>query len=129
MQFLQHILFRRSPKVVAELHCDTAAYAEVAPVESALSLLIACERLEPYLEGYRLSIAAANPHNLAFGGFRATIAYGEDASKALTKTVSLASAELLRPGLWNRMTVVINPATVRELRAIEISEVRMTSAR
>src|SRR5512134_1930933 len=54
------------PNTKASLDCGSGRYEEIKPTNSYLVFFVACERIEPYLNGFRASIAIGNPHTFGF---------------------------------------------------------------
>lgn len=104
-------------------------------------LLVSAEDVTPYGDGQKVTLRVGNPYGMSFSGFKMTARYGPRApeipassdAKALRKWFSdheewersLRSKELsftdeLRPGRWNRVAMILAPATAHEVGTILI---------
>lgn len=99
------------------------------------SFLVSLENAQPYLNGYKLTFHIGNPSAAEYEGFKLTTKWGPemDVEKVGTddsyfekwqaaqheKTTSFT--EQLRPGTWNRVQVVVAPATAEQLSNLELS--------
>jgi hypothetical protein len=54
----------------ARLDCDNGVFGYLGMKGTGLTFLVACTKLEPYLEGYRLSLSVGNPYSLRFDSHR-----------------------------------------------------------
>lgn len=116
----------RVARETAVLNCSTHGFGFVVAHESPLSFLVACTSLEPYLEGYRLTVDIGNPYSMQFEGINATVGYGENMFN--TKPRPVSTTEPLKPGAWTHMTVVINRVTAKDVRAITLTGLTLTTA-
>src|SRR5687768_13289249 len=106
------------PNTKGSVDCGTGRYEEIKPTNSYLVFFVACERIEPHLDGYRATIAIGNPHTFGFSSANGTLSYGENIAAALVKEsqrVLFATADDLRPGTWTRVQVAIAAASARDV--------------
>jgi hypothetical protein len=111
------------PNTKGSVDCGTGRYEEIKPTNSYLVFFVACERIEPHLDGYRATIAIGNPHTFGFSSANGTLSYGENIAAALVKEsqrVLFATADDLRPGTWTRVQVAIAAASARDVTKIVI---------
>jgi hypothetical protein len=111
------------PNTKGSVDCNTGRYEEIKPTNSYLVFFVACERIEPHLNGYRATIAIGNPHAFAFSRANGTLRYGENIAAALVKEnqrVLFSTADELRPGTWTRIQVPIVPAEARDVTKIVV---------
>ena len=111
------------PNTKGSLDCGSARYEEIKPTNSFLVFLVACERLERYLDGYQATIAIGNPHSFAFGRAAGTLSYGENLAAALvkdTQRVPFAMTSELRPGTWTRVQVPLLRTQTRDVAKIVV---------
>jgi hypothetical protein len=109
------------PNTKASLDCGTGQYEEIKPTNSYLVFFVACERIEPHLDGFRASIAIGNPHTFGFARVSGSIGYGENLAAALvkgTQRVEFTTASELRPGTWLKLEVPITPAQQKDVAKI-----------
>jgi hypothetical protein len=105
--------------------------------------LVSVRDVRPYLDGYRVSLEIGNPTTARYNGFKLKLTWempmpeqgeGESderyskrveewASKP-AKEKEFAFTETLYPGSWNRITLVISPATAEELKQLEITSMQ-----
>jgi hypothetical protein len=94
--------------------------------------LIALERVEPYLDGQKVTLLIGNPNNVTFQGFEINASWrirrpteggkgswGEWANSHREKVVKFTEA--LRPGIWNKVSFTIAPVTVEQLGNLGIA--------
>ncbi len=111
------------PNTKGALDCGGAHYEEIKATNSFLVFFVACERLEPYLDGYRATIAIGNPHTFAFNRVGGTLSYGENIAAALVKEsqrIPFSSANELRPGTWTRIQVPLERTLAKDLTKIVV---------
>ena len=102
---------------------DPALPEKYARVETDVGLLlIKIEKVEPYLDGYKLELGIANPHLMTFKGLEVSAtwaprlaAYGGKYSEWLQKnrTQKFSLTDDLLPGRWNSISLIL-PATKPE---------------
>lgn len=111
------------PNTKGSLECGSARYEEIKATNSFLVFFVACERIEPYLDGYQATIAVGNPHTFAFNRFGGTLSYGENLTAALVKEsqrVPFSATSELRPGTWTRIQVPLLRAQARDISKIVV---------
>jgi hypothetical protein len=104
--------------------------------------LIACDNVQPYADGQKLTFRVGNPNFVTFTGFRFKVKWGAKAppypqnappaavtawqasytdwQKSLHEK-DIDSAIELKPGVWNVAEIVLSPAKVEELGYLELS--------
>lgn len=108
---------------MTKIDCNTSNYVELHPENSALVFPVACEKIEPYLEGYKITVAIGNPYSLTYVNVAGTLYYWES---ALGKTAKFETT--LLPGQWNKAVVTVNPASASSVRDL-VLQFRLNSAR
>jgi hypothetical protein len=96
------------PNTKGSLDCSGARYEEIKATNSFLVFFVACERIEPYQDGYRATIAIGTPHTFGFSRVSGTLSYGENIAAALVKEsqrATFATTSEMRPGTWTRIAV------------------------
>ena len=82
-------------------------------------MLMACEKLEPYLEGHRVVISLMNPYSITFTGVTAKVVYGKETSEAVKGAgVEVSSPQELQPGSWLILNVVLNQTKAEDMRKL-----------
>lgn len=109
-------LEERTPGRSAKLDCDSARYAELLPGTGYTVFAAACERIEPYMEGYRVMISLGNPHSAKITNVKGNLIYGE--SIGSLKKAEWSIGDDLAAGSWKRFTVTVNPAQAKDMRLI-----------
>ncbi len=112
----------------ADLKCDTGGFNYISPKNSGLAFLVACVKIEPYLEGFRLTLHVGNPYSMAFSGLSASVHYGDSVNTALKHSIELTSPATLTPGQWTTVFATINPVDAKALRSIYMSDFKLTTA-
>jgi hypothetical protein len=111
------------PNTKGSLDCGTARYEEIKATNSFLVFFVACERIEPYLDGYQATLAIGNPHTFAFNRVGGTLRYGENLAAALVKEsqrVPFSATGELRPGTWTRIQVPLLRTQARDISKIVV---------
>lgn len=90
------------------------------------TLLVTCEDVQPFLDGFKLKLHLGNPSLLRYSGFEVHAKWMEnmwdevlEPEAVKSRTVSLPD-ELL-PGTWSTVSIVIEPATAKELANLQVS--------
>jgi hypothetical protein len=94
-----------------------------------LPLLISAEKLESYLDGYRLELKIGNPYRMTLHG--CTIDYqwnkapdfthADDIYRGSLKSNEVALAVSLKEGCWNSVTLTVCPASAEEITNLRVS--------
>lgn len=108
----------RVPPRGAFIDCNTKNYVQALPATGYLPFLVNCDNVEPYLEGFRITINIGNPHSVAFTQATGEIGYGDTVAAAWlgTKRVLLPATTTIAPASWNRVQVTINPVAAQDMR-------------
>jgi hypothetical protein len=91
--------------------------------------------IEPYPDGYKLVLSIGNPYYAVFSGMKTLARWGPafdgnvsekdvSAYEAWEKTLKEKEETVthaLRPGTWNKMTVILAPAKQEDLAYVEFS--------
>lgn len=97
------------------------------------SLLVSVKSVQPYLDGYKVTLAIGNPYAMDFNGFGVSckwslpylytngVASNAEAVKNSEKSKDLQQTEVLRGGWWTPVELTISPATADELKMLRIS--------
>lgn len=106
---------------------DDKAYL---PVKSpAGPVLVILERVEPYLDGFTVSMRIGNPTSANFSGMEATVKWGrkfdaqkgEDFNKISEKKITLK--DFMPAGAWTTVKFNVGPATADGVRRIGFAPV------
>lgn len=110
-----------------EINCNRAGFYTIQAKEHGMAFMLACEKVEPYLEGHRLVLSIGNPYSVAFRGISAQLLYGKGLEDALTKNprIDISTPEDLNPGSWLSITVIVNPSKPEELRELYIQDLTL----
>jgi hypothetical protein len=100
----------------AALDCNTGKYDEFLFLSGNLVFLASCTKIEPYLEGHRVTISVGNPHFFNFSNVKGTHSYGKDWADAIERNVEVSMTDSIRAGSWTTVTVIINPSKPEQLR-------------
>jgi hypothetical protein len=73
LKVFQTLVFQLIPRPSAKLDCASQNFSSIGT--SSLPLFVACERIEPYLEGHKVTFKVGNPFNADLKGLRATLSY------------------------------------------------------
>jgi hypothetical protein len=105
----------------ATLDCDSKQYTEFQLSNGTLVFLAACTNIEPYLEGFKVTVEVNNPYSVRFSNLSGTLGYGKTFEESLDRTVEVSTTAALAPGVWTPITVNVNPAKAEDLRFIEFN--------
>lgn len=103
---------------LAALDCNSGKYDEFLLDAGNLTFFAACKKIEPYLEGHRVTISVGNPYAFTFRNIKGKLGYGKDFSTALVNEVDINTQEPLRAGSWNTIVITVNPSKPEEMRSI-----------
>ena len=95
--------------------------------------LISSEQATPYLNGYKVTLKIGNPLSVSFSGFKATVKWGKtydykqytsesyDAWQKALQEKQISFADVLERGTWNKVELVLAPATAEQLGYVNVS--------
>jgi hypothetical protein len=99
------------------------------------SLLVAVDNMTPYGDGQKLTLRIGNPMAITFNGFTVQVKYGRRFPKTTdsakwqeeykARQDSMREKEMkltdtLRPGTWNKVTMILAPASPAEVGYLSI---------
>lgn len=106
-----------------------------SPIYTAYGVfLVSLRDVQPYANGYKATFQFGNPLNLTFSGFEVTVRWGPkrppkmhplqwiDWKKEFAQSTQRLT-NVLKPGSWNSVEVVLAPATPENIGTIEISDI------
>jgi len=99
--------------------------------------LVGLEKVEPYLDGQKITLSIGNPGNVTFHGFKIRASWSgrmpaanlspEEKSKVWEafrsnkeREKEIALVDSLRPGTWNRVQFIISPKKAEEFGMLGI---------
>lgn len=100
----------------ASLDCNTGKYDEFLFSGGTLVFLASCTKIEPYLEGHRVTLSIGNPHSFNFSSVKGSLSYGKDWADAVERQVEVSVTDSVRAGSWTSITVIINPSKPEQMR-------------
>jgi hypothetical protein len=125
------------------IRIDVSAQTYQCIDTNTAKFLIACDNVQPYAEGQKLSFRVGNPNFITFSGFQLKVKWGVKSPNwdqfakepdGIAKwqvananwQKSLHEREInspidLRPGIWNTVEIVLSPARADELGYLELS--------
>lgn len=121
LEFQMKSIERRVSHRFAELDCNSGKYDEFMFETGALVFFAACTKIEPYLEGHKITISIGNPHAFNFSNVKGELRYGKDVFDSLERKVEVSIAESIRAGTWNRIMVTVNPSKAEDLRYLGLT--------
>jgi outer membrane murein-binding lipoprotein Lpp len=91
--------------------------------------IVSLVSLKKYANGYRATFDIGNPNLITFNGIKLKVVWGEVYSNDKNyinwvnslKTEEIEINKPLIPGVWNKITVVLSPATANETGFISLS--------
>ncbi|MBL8525567.1 MAG: hypothetical protein JNN20_17950 [Betaproteobacteria bacterium] len=104
----------------ATLDCNTGKYDEFQFAGGSLTYFAACTKIEPYLEGHKITISIGNPYAFTFSNVKGSLNYGKDWEDQADKKVEISFTDTLRGGAWNTLVVTVNPSKPEEMRLLNI---------
>ena len=115
----QGMLMGRVAREFVALECSSTGFAPVQARSFGLPFIVACEKLEPYLDGHRVVISLMNPYSITFTGVTAKVVYGKETSEAVKGAgVEVSSPQELQPGSWLILNVVLNQTKAEDMRKL-----------
>ena len=102
----------------ASLDCNTGKYDEFLFGSGALVFFASCSKIEPYLEGHRVTITVGNPHSFNFSGVKGNLYYGTDFADAMSRQVEVSFTDVIRSGAWTTLQIIVNPSKAEQMRYI-----------
>jgi hypothetical protein len=115
------LVLARTPLKNAFLDCNSPGFTEFSFETSYLIYLASCAKIEPYLEGHKVTIEIGNPYTVTLSNISGTLGYGKNIMDTLRQSVPVSTTESIAAGSWTRLTVIVNPSTPEDLRAISLS--------
>lgn len=118
---------------VAVLDLEDKAYSRLKTEMGVM--LISVERVEPHLDGVRVTLRVGNPHNVILQGFKAKVRWGGrlplpnddqfDAKmttwKSAVQEKEISSSSSIFAGSWNLVQITVAPAKQEEFGYLAIS--------
>jgi hypothetical protein len=124
LEFLEYrvaALESRTASRWASIDCNTQNYDEFLLDSSHLPFFAACTKVEPFLEGFRITLRIGNPHSFSFNNVTGTFYFGNPAPSTPLKEQKFSALEGLRAGTWTTVVITVNPAKAEELRKVFLS--------
>lgn len=116
LEFQTEVFQNRRRPVYAHLDCDSKKFGVVETDDPArLLIMVSCVNIEPYLEGYKVSLDIGNPYSARFSGVKGSLIYGSTFPK---KKVEIPLTSGLNGGQWTRVAVSISQAQAAEMRSM-----------
>lgn len=91
------------------------------------NFLVSLESLTKYANGYKAVFSIGNPNLVTFNGLKINVAWGEDVSNKNSdpqkkfKTNEITINKPILPGVWNRVSIILAPATAKETGIIALT--------
>lgn len=121
LEFQMKSIERRISHRFAELDCNSGKYDEFMFDTGALVFFAACTKIEPYLEGHKITISIGNPHAFNFSNVKGELRYGKDVFDSIERKVEVSMTESIRAGTWNTIMVTVNPSKAEDLRYLGLT--------
>jgi hypothetical protein len=116
LQAISDVDGRRFRPSFADLDCETKRFGSVQSDDPARFLImVSCTNIEPYLEGYRITLNVANPYSMHMTLVKGTLLYGPYPKKK----AEIPLTQGLSPGQWTRTSVSISQAQAAEMRNLQ----------
>ena len=119
---------RRLPSRSPTVDCDSTDYTEIVAEGSSLALLVACQKIESYLEGYRITLRFGNPYTFGFDGISGELAHGIDLAASFKNRVPFSTTSSFASGTWTDLVVTINPVAAKDVRYVWIRSLNVKTA-
>lgn len=85
------------------------------------NFLVSLDSLTKYANGYKAVFNIGNPNLVTFNGVKINVAWGKDNSSSKFKTNNVTINKPILPGVWNKVSVVLSPATANETGIIVLT--------
>ncbi len=104
------------------LDCASPATGEMQAKHSNLVFFVTCVRIEPFLEGYRVTVGIGNPYAADFSNASLTLFYGKTVEEALRddRRVKVDFPNRLPSGDWVQVVFTVNPSRAEQLRSLAL---------
>lgn len=110
------LIERRLPSQFSDIDCNTGKFVEIALRSWSSVLFISCARVEPYLEGHRITLNIGNPYSFAFGKVSGELRYGRTSLDTIDQSAEISLIGQLPAGSWTSVSVIVNPSKPEDLR-------------
>jgi len=103
-----------------------------------LIFLISCDDIKPYAGGYKIPLLIGNPYLIIFSGFNLSIEWGKGYDSKKDKYTEWKNSlrnkkesftNVLIPGQWNKVEIIIFPAKEDEIQHLKIGEMKTNDLR
>lgn len=115
--YVDHVVFTPDNKEYTTLHTNVGYF------------VVSLNSLKKYGNGYRATFNIGNPNAMIFKGIKVEVQWGEAYTQDKKFTDWINSLKLeeidinksLLPGVWNKVSVVLSPATANEIGFIRLA--------
>ena len=104
------------------LDCASGAMEEIRASHGSLVFFLTCAGIEPYLEGYRVTVHIGNPYAVELANVSLKLSYGKDPAESLQedRKVKVELPNPLESGTLTPVVFIINPASAAQLRHLGV---------
>ncbi len=102
------------------------------------TFLILLDNVTPYLDGFKVTLSIGNPSAATYSGLKLNVSWGKrfpvyeenkideymknsEIANASTKEKVISLTDSLQPGSWNKVTLVISPASAKEFGRLGVT--------
>jgi hypothetical protein len=104
--YVDYVVFTPSDKEYATLHANVGYF------------VVSLDSLKKYGNGYRATFNIGNPNAMIFKGIKVGVQWGEAYP---FKSEEIDINKSLLPGVWNKVSIVLSPATANEIGFIRLA--------
>lgn len=115
---LKDILEIRFPKPVRLNVSDLKSYQRITSSNDGTPFFLSLRDVVPFLNGYKLKLEVGNPSSVQYQGFTAYLHWGSSEAR---HSQQYSLTEVLRPGRWTPVEIVLTPASKTDLEHLEFS--------
>lgn len=117
------------PTTYVDLDCANGKYSQMQAATGFAMFFVKCSKIEPYLEGFKVTVSIGNPYGISFTDFTGQIGYGATFADAAKQKATMSSTATFAPGVWTNVVVTLNPAAAKDVRKVMILSVDFAGLR
>jgi hypothetical protein len=120
------------------INIDVSSKSYQKIYSDGLTFLVSCDSVKPYAGGYKMVLLVGNPYLVLFSGFELSIEWGRtydskkekyDEWEKSLRNKKESFTNLLLPGQWNKIELIIFPAKEDEIQYLQIGPMKTNELR
>ena len=102
----------------ATLDCNSGQYSEVQTSSGSLIFFVSCAKIEPYLEGHKVTLNIGNLYAADFRNASLRLSHGTDFNDRREAQVKFS--DRLPAGQWTPVVITVNPSKSEQFRHVAV---------